>query len=142
MNYKDGRVRYIEVKFKKDLKRDKKFKAKRPAVEQAIVDKGFLFEVLTEDEIRQQPLYENLVLLWASHDIAIDTDFLLKVVKTLDSHEAVSISQLLSRDNFASEFEQVYRLIFERRLITPLDSEFLSIHSSVRYSGKSYECYL
>ncbi|WP_165905009.1 TnsA endonuclease N-terminal domain-containing protein [Parashewanella curva] len=142
VNYFDGKKRLIEIKYNRDIDRISDFDDWRLAIKTACESQGFEFEVLTEDEIRKQPLYENLTLLWASHDKALDKGFLVKVINTLDQNDDVLISDLLPKVNFDSELEQVYKLIFDRKILAPIDTEFLSTQTSIKHSGESYECYL
>ncbi len=142
VTYLNGSVRYIEIKFVKDILRIKGFGEWKSAIRNALNYQGFEFKVLTEDFIREEPLYGNLILLWSSNNKSIESDFLLRIIKTLDQFRTVPISSLLSEANYESEFEQIYRLIFEQRIEAPITSELLSIHTLIKHSGESYECYL
>ncbi|MBM7070681.1 Tn7 transposase TnsA N-terminal domain-containing protein [Shewanella sp. 202IG2-18] len=142
VNYRDGTIRYIEVKFNKDIERIDDFDERNAAIEMTLESKGFEFQVLTEDEIRRKPLYENLLLLWAAKNINLDSEFILRVIKTLDRYGSITISDLLTADGSDLEFEQVYRLIFDGKLLAPINKELLSKQTLVKHSGESYECYL
>jgi hypothetical protein len=102
--------------------------------------KGFI--VLKEDFIRQQPLYENLLNLWSSVEIKINKEFLIHLITVLDQKHPTSISELMTGELSDEEFEQIYRLIFERKLVASLTQDFLSKSTIVKHSGESYDCYL
>lgn len=140
--YDDGTVVYIEVKYIADIARIEHFEQWVEAIEKAALKAGKGFLVLKEDFIRQKPLYENLQTLWAASEIPIDKEFLTHVITTLDQASEVSIVDLLRTKTSDDEFEQIYRLIFERKLITSLTQNFLSKSSMVKHSGESYDCFL
>jgi len=80
--------------------------------------------------------------LWSASKVPIDKIFLVHVVSLLDRHSEFSIDELLRDKASSDEFEQIYRLIFDRRLTTPLHESLLSKNSIVKHSGESYDCYL
>lgn len=140
--YDDESNSYFEIKYIADIARIENFDAWEKAVAKAANKNGKGFVVLKEDFIRQKPLYENLQTLWTAQTIDIDKDFLCHLITMLDENKELSIEELLRDKNSNAEFEQIYRLIFERKLSTPLSVEFLSKQSIVKHSGESYDCYL
>jgi hypothetical protein len=140
--YDDETVSYFEIKYIADIARIENFDAWGKAVAKAANKNGKGFVVLKEDFIRQKPLYENLQTLWAASTIDMDKEFLIYLITLLDERKELPIEELLRNKNSNAEFEQIYRLIFERKLTTPLNEEFLSKQSNVKHSGESYDCYL
>jgi hypothetical protein len=138
----DETVSYFEIKYIADIARIENFDAWEKAVAKATNKNGKGFVVLKEDFIRQKPFYENLQTLWAASTIDIDKEFLCYLITMLDERKELSIEELLRNKNSNAEFEQIYRLIFERKLSTPLSKAFLSKQSNVKHSGESYDCYL
>jgi hypothetical protein len=140
--YDDKTVSYVEVKFIADIARIANFNEWEKAVRKGASKKGRGFIVLKEDFIRQQPLYENLLNLWSAVGITINTEFLTHLIVFLDKNHEASISALMADELSDNEFEQIYRLIFERKLAVSLTQDFLSKSTIVKHSGESYDCYL
>ena len=140
--YDDGTISYVEVKFIADIARIENFKKWESAVRDGALKQGKGFIVLKEDFIRQQPLFENLINLWSSINIEINSDFLIRLIQVLDNRKAVEIKELITDLSSDAEFEQIYRLIFEQNLLAPLTKEILSKSSIIQHSGKSYDCFL
>jgi hypothetical protein len=140
--YDDGTISYVEVKYVADIARIENFNEWEKAVRKTASKHGKGFIVLKEDFIRQQPLYENLLNLWSSVEIEIDKEFLSHLITVLDQKHETSISDLMTDEFLDQEFEQIYRLIFERKLVASLTQDFLSKSTIVKHSGESYDCYL
>ncbi len=139
VRYTDGTICYFEIKFIADIARIDNFEQWEIAVAKAAKKKGRGFIVLKEDFIRKKPIYENLQTLWAAHTKQIEKSFLVHAIQLLNQHGTLPIAKLIRND---SEFEQLYRLIFDRKLLASLDSDFLSKNSLVTQTGESYDCYL
>ncbi len=140
--YDDKTVSYVEVKYIADIARIENFNEWEKAVRKGALKKGKGFIVLKEDFIRQQPLYENLLNLWSAVGITINTEFLTHLIIFLDQNHEASISELMADELSDNEFEQIYRLIFERKLVASLTQDFISKSTIVKHSGESYDCYL
>jgi len=140
--YEDGTTSYIEVKYIADVARFESFNEWEEAIRRAASKHGKGFIVLKEDFIRQQPLYENLLNLWSAVGIPINKVFLAHLISVLDQKHEASISELMTEDLSDDEFEQVYRLIFDRKLVASLTRDFLSKSTIVKHSGESFDCYL
>jgi hypothetical protein len=140
--YSDGTIRYFEVKYLCDIENIVDFDAWQAAISKAAVKKGRSFEVITEEMIRQEFYYENLQTLYAARTIDIDSEFLLHVLKTFSDKNEVTINQLITDQSSDLEFEQVYRLIFDKVLQADLENSFLSKQSIVRNLGSGYDKYL
>ena len=140
--YQDGSISYFEIKFEADIKRINNFSQWEEAVRNTALKNGKDFIVLTESFIREKPLYENLLNTWAATNIKIDKDFLIHLIQQLDDRKQAPIRDLILDKSSDYQFEQIYRLIFEKRLITSLQNELLSTSSMVQHSGKPYDIYL
>jgi hypothetical protein len=140
--YDDKTISYVEVKYIADIARIENFPEWEKAIRKAASKLGKGFIVLKEDFIRQQPLYENLLNLWSSVEITINKEFLAHLITVLDQQYETSIAELMTGELRDDEFEQIYRLIFERKLAASLTQEFLSTSTIVKHSGESYDCYL
>jgi len=140
--YVDGSICDFEVKYLSDIENIDNFSEWQTAVTKAAAKKGRGFEVITEETIRQQFYYENLQMLYSARTIDIDSQFLLHVLKIFSEKNEVTINQLIIDQSSDLEFEQVYRLIFDKVLEADLEKDFLSKQSIVKNSGEGYDRYL
>lgn len=140
--YQDGSISYFEIKFDADILRMNDFSQWEEAIRKAALKNGKGFIVLTESFIRRKPLYENLLNTWSATNIDIDKDFLIHLIQQLDDRKQAPIHELILDTSSDYQFEQIYRLIFEKRLVTSLQNELLSKSSMVEHSGKTYDTYL
>lgn len=140
--YQDGSISYFEIKFDADIQRINNFSQWEEAVRNAALKNGKGFIVLTESFIREKPLYENLINTWSATNINIDRDFLIHLIQQLDDRKQAPIRELILDTSSDYQFEQIYRLLFEKRLVASLQNELLSKSSIVEHSGMSYDCYL
>lgn len=141
VQYTDGSSCYFEIKYLADIARIANFEKWKEAISKAAMKKGKGFTVLNEDFIRNKPVYENLQTMWGARTIEIDATFLVHVISLLDKYHELPIKALIRNDSDA-DFEQVFRLIFDRKLSASLSSGFLSKSTLVKQTGDSYDCYL
>jgi hypothetical protein len=140
--YSDGTSAYIEVKFKNDISRISDFDKWKKAITIRAKELNKAFFVLTEEFIRQKWAYENLITIYCSRKASIDNSFLLHIVNKLDELEQATIGELMLGYDPNSEFEQVYRLIFEQKLVADINRELLSKKAVVKLNGGGYASYI
>ncbi len=140
--YLDNSICYFEVKYIADIERIEDFKEWEAAVRKGAAAKGRKFKVIKEDSIRKEFYYENLQSLYSASNINIDSDFLLHILEVFSEVNEISIFDLMKNKESDLEFEQIYRLIFDKVLSTDLKRQFLSKRSIIQNSGEGYDKYL
>lgn len=140
--YQDGTSSYVEVKYIADIERIDNFTDWELALRDSAIRQGKGFLVLKEDFIRYQPLYENLQTLYSASNVNLDKNFLIHLISKFKNSEKLLISDLLTSTVDDNQFEQIYRLIFEKKLVSPIKTEILSKFSTIKQTGASYDCYL
>ena len=138
----DGSIIYYEIKFEEDIERIKDFELKNEEIIKVVNSLDAEFEVITEEFIRKSPVYENLINLWSSINLEIDSSFLIKVIETLKQKQQATIRSLIFSDESLNEFGQIQKLIFEHKLLAPIDKEVICLSSVVQDNGDSYADYL
>ncbi|WP_133408063.1 TnsA endonuclease N-terminal domain-containing protein [Parashewanella tropica] len=142
VTYQNGSVVYIEVKYEADKTRIDNFEQWIEAINQSLISQGSRVIVITELFIRKQPTYENLVNVYSATRLKLDKAFLVKIITAFESKKNLTIAELITQDKREYELEQIHRLIFERKLIAPINIEIISTSSVIQHSGESYECYI
>lgn len=140
--YEDGTVCYFEVKYVADLERIENYEAWKAAIAKGAARLGKNLEVITEETIRQEFYYENLQMLYSAKTIDIDSQFLLHIIKAFEDKDGITIRDLIADESTDVEFEQIYRLIFDKVLIADLEMDYLSKDTTVYNSGSGYDQYL
>lgn len=140
--YVDGSVCYFEVKYVADLERIENFETWKAAITKGAVRFGKDLKFITEETIRQEFYYENLQTLYSAKTIEIDSQFLLHIIKKFEDKDGLPIRKLLMNESTDVEFEQIYRLIFDKVLLADLEVDFLSKETTVYNSGSGYDKYL
>lgn len=141
--FANGSRSLIEVKYETDLIRIKNFDEWKEALVQACIKKDIHFQILTDQFIRQKPIYENLQQLYhaarGTSDVIKNPDFLLDIHHKFKSKSVIKISDLIEGDMYDSKYLQVLSLIFNKKLIVDLNSEFISKSSIVKLGESFYE---
>ena len=140
--YADGSSCYLEVKYVADIERIENFEAWKAAITKGAVRLGKDLKFITEETIRQEFYYENLQTLYAAKTIEIDSQFLLHIIKKFEDKDGLTIRELIMDESTDVEFEQIYRLIFDKVLLADLEVDFLSKQTTVYNSGSGYDQYL
>ena len=131
----EGHSCYYEIKFENDILRDKDFYLKFTAQKKAAIELGKDLLLITDKFILKHNRYENLCLLYKHSKADIQTDYLLLVAERLKHEGELMISELLRGDTYSSDFQQIYKHIWNQRLIADLETEILSVHSLIRLNG-------
>lgn len=140
--YEDGSICYFEVKYIADIERIDNFDAWKAAVTKGAVRLGKDLRFITEETIRQEYYYENLQTLYSAKTIEIDSQFIIHLIKEFEDRDGLTIRDLIKDESTDVEFEQIYRLIFDKVLITDLEADFLSKQTTIYNSGSGYDQYL
>jgi len=142
VHYIDGSICYVEVKYIADTERIEDFEEWVSAIRKSPALKGHEFKVIKEDFIREGFYYENLQTMYSASNINVDSDFLLHILEVFSEVNEISIFDLMKNKESDLEFEQIYRLIFDKVLLTDLKRQFLSKQSIIQNSGEGYDKYL
>lgn len=142
VKYQNGTTSYFEVKYQEDVDRVAGFNEWFSAVESTTRRHGIGFFLITEDFIRQFPIYENLVNLWSSITTELDSSVLLKIISKFKNNSQISIADLIDNKTSSTEFELVHRLIFEQGLKAPINKELLSLNSLIQINEAYFEKYI
>jgi len=125
---------YYEIKFERDILRDKEFHSRFEAQKKAAVEQGKGLLLITDEYILKPNNYENLCLLYKFSKVDIDTDYLLSVIDVLKDKGELMISGMLRTEFRELDFQQIYKLIWDRVLVVDLESEILSVDSTIKLS--------
>lgn len=131
----DGEVGYLEVKHSSQFSRPE-VKEKLRLLQEHLEDEGYFYRVLTEMEIRRQPLLPNLwrLLTYRSHFIKpIHTDLANKIGSGLHETTFNGLSKILGST------QPVMTLLADQHWVFDLNKELNSETVLKRNDGVTYE---
>ncbi len=127
--------KYYEVKEKKYLENDEEFEARFEACQRASENLGRKLVLVTDEEIRRQPLFSNLKQLYHLPDINVPPGFVLEVKNTLGLLREVEIGKISSNYSKTEILAFSYKLLYESFLTADIQQTNLSARTIIRLTN-------
>ncbi|WP_019616900.1 TnsA endonuclease N-terminal domain-containing protein [Psychromonas ossibalaenae] len=127
---------YYEIKFEKDILRDKEFKSRFEIQKKAAQELGKDLFLITDSFILKRYKYENLCLLYKFSKIVLEPEFLLFIKSYLTNNRELTILELVRQESRNSDFQQIYKLIWDQTLLAEMESEIISINTVIKWWNK------
>lgn len=121
---------YYEIKYQADINRVPNFDLWFSDVRKAAKKNNKELRLVTDVLIRRKFRYENLCLLFKYSKYELDKQY-VSYVKLSLCNKSMLIVDLIRNHFMNADFQQIYRLLWDKVLITDIDSRILSKYQSV-----------